>query len=1788
MKLHYLLPILFACLPLTGQTVLGPGDAAFTLINMDGTNTDAFAFVLLKDVDPTTKIVVTDDEVSNGSLFALNQEGRIEITFDNAFPCGTVIYVQDSDPDISTYAFQASTGPGNTTGLSTTNVGAEDHSLGTTGETLIAFQDPNPNTNTPVRYITALANTGVGFGVAATGSSELPTGLVLGTSALALPGAGGDEIDNYKLNCNNPNLVTTGTPSQIAASVYTASNWISDNDNPFPVDGCNYTCLATCTDPTLTSVTASPPSSCPGTPVTLTISGSLGDAAGWRLHEGTCSGPIIDNTTGSTFTVNPAGTTTYFVSVLDCDVEPICVSTVVTRSVQSANAGTDQLLIAGTSTNLAANSSGAGDGMWTVISGDGNGVFSNASSPTAGFTGTAGQSYVLRWTISGGGCPTTTDEVEVSFGQPATDLAAGDLAFIGYNSDAPDEFSFIVLREISAGTQVFFTDMGWLLSGGFRTSAEGLILFTFDRNYSCGDAFYLTQASGSWEAFDENGNSAGPITIPASPSRTLDIGTTGDQLFAFQGSLGSPTLLAGIHVASAWSDAINNSSSAQPATLTGNNTSVNIAQDVNNGIYNCSVTSGPPANLLTAINDASNWDTSDNLIALTPTCNFDCQDCIEPNISSLRLTPNPVCAGQAVTITITGDLNGANRWVVYAPGDCGGTELATSTSNDIVFTPNGGGTYLVAGVDGCVASPTCSSAPIMQTGAPAAITMDQPTTKVSGTSVALTAAALDGGQTGTWSILSGSDNSGSITDPSGPGATLTGTAGGGYLLQYSVTGNGCPQTTDEVSVSFLIDNGVSFGGMAFTGYNSNPTDNFSVVVLESLTAGTSFSVTDNGWLAAGGFRPGEETANYLLCRPLTCGDNIRFEPDGNGYASDGTVVAELQLGSTFPSMSSSGDQLFLYSGFAAPTAGDQTGFVAAIQMNCENGSCSEANWDSDATDSGSSGKPSAFATGGSVFGGTAPADNGRYNCSNGTSNVMDLFVLVNTDANWSFQNGAFTLNGCGFSCDPAPVAVCQDITVEIDADGNPTTNGQPFMASELDGGSTDNGSIDPNGFSVDITPGCANVTAPPSATTVTLTVTDDLGQTATCTSQVTVEDNIAPTFTCTNITVDLNAAGEYFISNDDVLLRMVQNWSDNCAPAPVNFGSGTRTITCDNTTNGTFSYFFGAIDGNGQEALCTATITVNDPTLFCDDAPVAMCQDFQTFIAAGETAYTVNASDFDNGSTDDNGIAGFVFSDQVSTIASPGLGGNFPVDGLGQVIKADQSGFIRSIRLKFGVASSNRTIHLYNSNNGSGVTGIGTPAYSQSGIELVDGTGGTFTEIRLTTPFPVTEGQFYSFVMEGTTSALYGFDDTYTDGQFLAGYNLNSQPTIDLAFEVDFLGSSTQEFMAGTHPVTIFAVDNAGQLSTGCDATFTLDAACTPGTFTETPIPAVDGYCAQENVTLAALATLNDSEDIFWYMGNCATLGAQIGTGTSVSFQFPADGQDMTVVCVIQGPDGCGDGACVTTTLLHETVPPTLFTIDITKELDGDGNATLLPNEVFDVANSFDDCVNGSRSLANGVTATSVIPNTFTMADIGPNTVTLTATDESGNTTTETAVVTIVEAALPVEWLFFGADAGAKTVDLQWETTTEPDNAGFHIERSPDGRAWSVLAEQAPLASNAYRYTDATPLTGDNYYRIRQTDFDGTVTYSPVEVVTFTGDIADLTVAPNPATDEFTVLLSAKFGEAAQFQLLDMNGRAVQLSSELTQSGIRFATGLLPRGVYLVRAVSGDGKMVKTAKVVLH
>ena len=158
-----------------------------------------------------------------------------------------------------------------------------------------------------------------------------------------------------------------------------------------------------------------------GTSGLLTLSGQAGDVVKWQssVNNG-INWTDIDNT-GTTYTSGELTQTTWFRAVVQysfCTEDYSDYNEVtVNQPPTTAYAGEDQtnsLMCGITNIALSGNLPVNGTGQWTIIDGTGGNItdpYDNESS----FSGIEGMTYVLRWTISNGACPASTDDVTVSF-----------------------------------------------------------------------------------------------------------------------------------------------------------------------------------------------------------------------------------------------------------------------------------------------------------------------------------------------------------------------------------------------------------------------------------------------------------------------------------------------------------------------------------------------------------------------------------------------------------------------------------------------------------------------------------------------------------------------------------------------------------------------------------------------------------------------------------------------------------------------------------------------------------------------------------------------------------------------------------------------------------------------------------------------------------------------------------------------------------------------------------------------------------------------------------------------------------------------------------------------------------------------------------------------------------------------------------------------------------------------------------------------------------------------------
>ncbi len=171
--------------------------------------------------------------------------------------------------------------------------------------------------------------------------------------------------------------------------------------------------------------------------------------------------------------------------------------------------------------------------------------------------------------------------------------------------------------------------------------------------------------------------------------------------------------------------------------------------------------------------------------------------------------------------------------------------------------------------------------------------------------------------------------------------------------------------------------------------------------------------------------------------------------------------------------------------------------------------------------------------------------------------------------------------------------------------------------------------------------------------------------------------------------------------------------------------------------------------------------------------------------------------------------------------------------------------------------------------------------------------------------------------------------------------------------------------------------------------------------------------------------------------------------------------------------------------------------------------------------------------------------------------------------------------ALPVKLLSFDAVRQGKTAQLKWSATNEFNADHYVVERSPNGTVFMPIATVPDKGNNGavnhYVVSDNQPNAGVNYYRLKQVDRDGKVTWSTTRSLSFTG-VKQLQLFPNPTSGttrlQFTSGNSALILQVAMPDgrlLFQSKGSVSQLSSALN----RRLPGMV-RGYYNVTIIDND------------
>ncbi len=182
---------------------------------------------------------------------------------------------------------------------------------------------------------------------------------------------------------------------------------------------------------------------------------------------------------------------------------------------------------------------------------------------------------------------------------------------------------------------------------------------------------------------------------------------------------------------------------------------------------------------------------------------------------------------------------------------------------------------------------------------------------------------------------------------------------------------------------------------------------------------------------------------------------------------------------------------------------------------------------------------------------------------------------------------------------------------------------------------------------------------------------------------------------------------------------------------------------------------------------------------------------------------------------------------------------------------------------------------------------------------------------------------------------------------------------------------------------------------------------------------------------------------------------------------------------------------------------------------------------------------------------------------------------------------------LPVELLYFKATLKNNEVELTWETASELNNDYFTIERAVDVENFvslgTVAGNGTSSVSHKYRFTDANPLYGRAYYRLKQTDFDGTVSYSDISAIEYSGpEYPVLTLYPNPVIAKKVTLRFDGYKTATEVPITvsDLSGRVILRTIVNIPEGAAWETEIdleVAPGAYLITA----GTEFRLSKIVI-
>jgi hypothetical protein len=695
-----------------------------------------------------------------------------------------------------------------------------------------------------------------------------------------------------------------------------------------------------------------------------------------------------------------------------------------------------------------------------------------------------------------------------------------------------------------------------------------------------------------------------------------------------------------------------------------------------------------------------------------------------------------------------------------------------------------------------------------------------------------------------------------------------------------------------------------------------------------------------------------------------------------------------------------------------------------------------------------------------------------FTCANIGSNTVVLSV-ADTKGNVATGTATVTVED-----KVLPTAVAKSLTVQLDASGNASITAAQINNASSDACGIKSLSVAPNSFT------CVNK----GDNTVTLTVTDNNDNISTTTSTVTVIDAQNPTITApADVSANVNSS---CVATTVVLGTPVT--ADNCSVAsvtnnaPATFPLGDTTVTWTVT------------DGSGNTATATQLVSVGDVIY-----PVVKTKNATAYLNNLGQAIVTPAM-IDNGTTDNcafslivspnNFVCGNVGINNVILIATDGSGNQTirpafvtVVDNIPPTITApaavsaiaNASCGATGVILGTPVTTDNCFIDTPAVNNAPSTFPLGATTVTWT---LTDRNGNSATATQIVTVLD-TQNPTIATLAATSVNADAGVC-TYASSQL-------TKPSAADNCSVT-VATSPASLALGSNTVTWTATDGSGLTATSTQTVTVVDD----------QIPTI---VAPSNVTVSANASCNATGvnlGIPTTADNCSV--ALVTNDAPASFPFG----NTTITWTVADGSGNTATATQTVTVVDNQDPTITAPAAVTAKADTDGVAVGV--------------VLGTPITADNCTVASVTSDAPASFLIGDTTVTWSVTDGSGNSTTDTQIVTVLDEINPtitcLANINVNNDSGICGASVSYALPMVSDNSNSVLLEQTTGLASGSLFPIG-TTTNSFLATDGSGNTST-------CSFDVTVTDNE---------------KPNVATQDITVVLDSS-GQAVITEAMIDNG----------------------------------------------